>query len=253
MSKRWFCFLLSLLLAVLPLAQVSASAVSSPQILYSVNYTPYTEQELLNKAHANVDERSESLKQLVSMIPRAEVSGDSVAFARNASSPEYATQLLSRKVFDNGTTEETYATTAVFTARTNTGSGSTSDNQVFTSYTLYATIYYSYRYDDLGVNVIFKLTSTKHRVSYGSDTRTPYKMVMNNMMQHSASGVPEFERTGTQYSPVSLRYYTLSAPSGADYRPMVSCTLAAGTYLYTSSSTTDPLALDFYVDCRDLR
>ena len=79
MSKRWFCFLLSLLLAVLPLAQVSASAVSSP---------------------------------------------------------EYATQLLSRKVFDNGTTEETYATTAVFTARTNTGSGSTSDNQVFTSYTL---------------------------------------------------------------------------------------------------------------------
>lgn len=109
MSKRWFCFLLSLLLAVLPLAQVSASAVSSPQILYSVNYTPYTEQELLDKAHANVDERSESLKQIVSMIPRAEVSGDSVAFARNASSPEYATQLLSRKVFDNGTTEETYA------------------------------------------------------------------------------------------------------------------------------------------------
>lgn len=150
-------------------------------------------------------------------------------------------------------TEEAYATTAVFTARTNTGSGSTSDNQVFTSYTLYATIYYSYRYDDLGVHVSFKLTSTKHRVSYGSDTRTPYKMVMNNMMQHSASGVPEFERTGTQYSPVSLRYYTLSAPSGADYRPMVSCTLAAGTYLYTSSSTTDPLALDFYVDCRDLR
>lgn len=79
------------------------------------------------------------------MIPRAEVSGDSVAFARNAPSPEYATQLLSRKVFDNGTTEETYATTAVFTARTNTGSGSTSDNQSFTSYTLYATIYYSYR------------------------------------------------------------------------------------------------------------
>lgn len=118
---------------------------SSPQILYSVNYTPYTEQELLDKAHANVDERSESLKQIVSMIPKAEVSGDSVAFARNASSPEYATQLLSRKVFDNGTTEETYATTAVFTARTNTGSGSTSDNQVFTSYTLYATIYYSYR------------------------------------------------------------------------------------------------------------
>ena len=135
----------SLLLAVLPLAQVSASAVSSPQILYSVNYTPYTEQELLDKAHANVDERSESLKQIVSMIPRAEVSGDSVAFARNASSPEYATQLLSRKVFDNSTTEETYATTAVFTARTNTGSGSTSDNQFFTSYTLYATIYYSYR------------------------------------------------------------------------------------------------------------
>ena len=79
MSKRWFCFLLSLLLAVLPLAQVSASSVSSP---------------------------------------------------------EYATQLLSRKVFDNGMTEEAYATTAVFTARTNTGSGSTSDNQVFTSYTL---------------------------------------------------------------------------------------------------------------------
>ena len=74
------------------------------------------------------------------MIPRAEVSGDSVAFARNTSSPEYATQLLSRKVFDNGTTEETYATTAVFTARTNTGSGSTSDNPFFTSYTLYATI-----------------------------------------------------------------------------------------------------------------
>lgn len=92
---------------------------SSPQILYSVNYTPYTEQELLGKAHANVDERSESLKQLVSMIPRAEVSGDSVAFARNASSPEYATQLLSRKVFDNGMTEETYATTAVFTASRN--------------------------------------------------------------------------------------------------------------------------------------
>ena len=118
---------------------------SSPQILYSEKYTPYTEQELLDKAHANVDERSEGLKQIVSMIPKAEVSGDSVAFARNASSPEYATQLLSRKVFDNGTTEETYATTAVFTARTNTGSGSTSDNQVFTSYTLYATIYYSDR------------------------------------------------------------------------------------------------------------
>lgn len=92
---------------------------SSLQILYSVNYTPYTEQELLDKAHANVDERSEGLKQIVSMIPRAKVSGDSVAFARNASSPEYATQLLSRKVFDNGTTEETYATTAVFTASRN--------------------------------------------------------------------------------------------------------------------------------------
>ena len=186
------------------------------------------------------------------MTPRVEVSGDSVSFARKAPSPEYATQLLSRTVFDNGTTEETYSTTAVYTARANTGSGSTSDNKFFTSYTLYATIYYSYQYDDLGLDVSFKLTSTKHRVSYGSDARTPYKMVMNNMMQHSFAGVPEFERTGTQYSPVSLKYYTLSALSGADYRPMTSCTLAAGTYLYTSSSTSDPLALDFYVDCREL-